>query len=133
MFKSYTRKSSAKIGAERAGKTEADLVQVDGKWGFYENDSIDQSVEAAKPAMVIAILNAVVNNETIVKIDRRKVKRIWNQTLKRQHRMSRKVNCPLGATGDRILQTLRDLGSYRKAKLNRVVAVDDLGNTRVLA
>lgn len=132
MFKSYTRKSSAKIGAERAGKSEADLVQVDGKWGFYENDPVAENVEALKPAMVDVILNAVVNNEVIVKCDRRKVKRAMHRLLDDARKQVKK-GLPREYAAN-ILDHIRDLRqSFRKSKLNRVVAIDDLGNTRVLA
>lgn len=38
MFKSYSSKSAANKGAKRAGATE--VVEVDGKWGFYEDTQV---------------------------------------------------------------------------------------------
>lgn len=74
-FKSYTRKSSALIGADRAGVSRDCVVEVEGKWGFYEGgielptaDSFEAEPEVTAPVM------KTVN-------DRRKVKRFLNQQL----------------------------------------------------
>ena len=41
MFKSYTRKSSAMLGADRAGIDRKHVYVVDGVWGFDVNESAD--------------------------------------------------------------------------------------------
>ena len=73
MFKSYTRKSSALTGAERAGVSADNVVQLDGKWGFHVND------DAANDPVVEQVQTVVAE---VIKSDRRKLLRTVYRGLK---------------------------------------------------
>ena len=76
-FKSYTRKSSALIGADRAGVSRDCVVEVEGKWGFYEAGKMEvRSAEPfeAEPEVTAPVVATAVKNVKRTN-DRRKLKR----------------------------------------------------------
>lgn len=86
-FKSYTRKSSANVGADRAGISRDNVIELDGKWGFYEGavnefDGVAERFEAETP-----VFHPIAKH-----VDRRKAKRALYRELATLRQISKVHN-----------------------------------------
>lgn len=114
MFKSYTRKSSAVVGAKRAGLSEDSVVNVDGSWGFYTNEE-----PVAAPEPVATVQETVVQ---FIKNDRRKQLRLVNRCLQAARKMNKKFNSSNEAVMKSCRLAQRNLrNGYRASMLPRYV------------
>jgi hypothetical protein len=114
MFKSYSRKSSAIVGAERAGFDPSFVTQHEGKWGFF----VVAPVVAIEPTNVVTLKTHPRVKQPALG-DRRKVLRGVYRGLKSIQRENKKPDQPkfsvdfLRASAQRLRQ------SYRAADIAR--------------